>query len=246
MGGIGDRGAPRRPGEEPERGGPVVHEFEVADGLELGHQRGQLLLAETVEDLVRPAVLAVQVERLGLVGDAHQVDVLPAREREAVQHSGRRERLGTPAFEEGPRDDAERRVRRHDLAQRAAGEQQLARRVEVSVLGGQREIGQPGLLARVEPGGGDQPEDGLRDLLGPVRLLGVERVLHRRPYRRVGEDGARPGLDRAEPRQQRMDGLRMDEAQAEGFESRRFETVVRDQQAPRAPHDPPAALPAVR
>ena len=65
-------------------------------------------------------------------------------------------------------EDAERRVRRDHLGQRAAGEQQFARRIPFAVGARQRQIREPGLVTRPQVCGRDEAEHRVGDGPGIV------------------------------------------------------------------------------
>ncbi|NDU76945.1 hypothetical protein GWI34_30625 [Actinomadura sp. DSM 109109] len=232
VGRVDDRGPPRRRGEDPQGRRPVVDEFEVADRGELGDERREVLLADPPQHLVGPQVLGVEVEALRLVGEAREVDVLGPGQREPVQDAGGRERRRAPPLQQPAVHDAERRVIGHQVPQRALRQQQLARRVQLAVVAGQRQLGQPRLVAGIDARGRDQPQHGLGDGAG---VVGVEGLLDGGPHGGVRQHGPRPRLHRAEPRQERVHRLRVDEAQAERVQARRVD-AVRDQQSARAAH----------
>jgi len=78
--------------------------------------------------------------------------------------------------EYGSTEKAEGSIPPDHLGERAAGKKQLTGRIPLAVGTGQRQVGQPGFLARLQPGGGDEAEDSLSDLPGFV-LVAMSRPL---------------------------------------------------------------------
>ena len=199
--GVHDRRPPRRSRKDAQRRRPVVDQFQVPDGEEFRYEGREVLRADPPQDVVRPQVLVVQFEGLGLVREPCEAHVLRVGEGEAVQDAHRCEDVRAPAFENLAVHHAEGRVVGHEVAQRALRQKQLSGGVEVTVVARQRQLRQPGLLAWVEPRRRDQSQDRLGDRVGGVR---VERLLDGRPHGGIAEDGPRPRLDRPEAGQQRM------------------------------------------
>lgn len=237
---LDQRVAQRRPGQQGEGLGPVVvvHEVEVAHGDDLGGDRRHGAVREAVEDVLAPHVHGIEQPRVVRLGEVPfaglqfvgvEDDVGGTDEGESDEDAARGQRVRTPLLGEFGVHGGEF-VLAHDPGERAAGEDQFARRGEFAVLVGQGEGAQPGLVAGVEPGVAGQAEDGVGQFLGLEGvLLPVDAALvvqgggDGRPDLRGGEHGPRGGREGAELLQERVRGVRVGDLQAEPGQDLRIE-----------------------
>ncbi|SCE32681.1 hypothetical protein GA0115245_13092, partial [Streptomyces sp. di188] len=222
----------RGPGEQGERLRPavVVHEVQVAHGDDLGGDGRDGRVGEAVEDVLGPHVDGVQqpgVVRLGVVALAGlqlvrvEDDVGGPHQSEVDEHPARGQRLLAPLPGQ-VRVHGGQLALPHDLREGPAGEDEFAGRGEFAVLVGQGEGAQPGLVAGLQARVPCQRQDDLGEFVGVERvLLPVHRalVVERRgdggPHLRGGEHGTRGRGQRAQLLQERVDGVRVGDLQAE-------------------------------
>ncbi len=168
-----------RAGEHGQHLGPgvVVDQVEVADRHQFGHHRRYGGIRQRVEDVLAPDVHRVQQSDVVGLGEVpvpriHFVrvedDIGGPDEREVGHHAHRRQRLLAPAL--GQLSFAGREFTLpDDPLEGAARVHQLTRGRQLTVLVGQRERPEPGLVPRCEVGVPDQPEHCLGQFLGAQR-----------------------------------------------------------------------------
>ncbi len=184
--------------QQPQRRRPVDNKIQIPDahhpaGL-IGHGRPpRRLIGEVV---IRPGWLVID----------HQ--------REPVDNPGRNQR-GTRVRLNDLLGQQRERVGLDHADQGGVGHQQLVRPMPLAVRIRQRERAQPGLLTGPHPGEIHQPQHGLDQVETVKTGLGVlQRPSHVLAQRRISQQFGSAGLDRTQPHQQRMHGIRVHNPQA--------------------------------